>query len=173
MLGSLISGPQTYRFLEIELVIKSRIGFDCLHQGHIGVCRHEGSIQTCHCPMEKKAPRHRPCKTIVYKDQKGPYTSSQSSKWGSDVHKLSHHQCVGELDPYSDFLTPSPVYPLPNPPYLTPVKLQYSSLASDEDRQSTHTTTCSVSPLIRICDYSFFLVFSIFFLPSLTVSCLC
>lgn len=54
LLESLLSGSQTYRFLEVELVIKNRIGFECFHLGHFGVCWYEWSIQTGHCPMERR-----------------------------------------------------------------------------------------------------------------------
>lgn len=54
LLGSLLTGPQTYWFLEVELVIKGRIGFDSLHWGHFGICWYEGSIQAGHCPVERR-----------------------------------------------------------------------------------------------------------------------
>lgn len=54
LLGSLLSGARTYWFLEVELVIKNRIGFDFLHRRYARIGWYEGSIQTGHCPVERR-----------------------------------------------------------------------------------------------------------------------
>lgn len=97
----------------------------------LGLDGMKGVFKLATALWKEEAPGHRPCKKTVCKDQKGPYMSNQSSKWESDVHKLSPQLCMGEGDQHSDFLTPSPVFP--------PIKLQYFSLALHKDRPYTHS----------------------------------